>query len=396
MAAPMAQPTPEPPGDGRIPGGTLSTDGRAGGANPGGANPGGAPSPMAASSNAAPSPGAASLPNAAPSPAGGPSARARLAGRTPTRSGVPLGAFAALATAMLLAGLCVTLGKMALAHLTVVALAGPRCVAAALFLVPLALAEAGRGPSARAVLAGMGAREWVDLVAQAFFGIVAFTLLMLGGVALTSAGEAGLIAATMPLAILVLALPLLGEGLRARPLVAALVATLGIAVVTFADPGTETAEAGRRWLGNLLVAGAVVSEALYTLFAKRLAARLPPATMALLLNVIGLVLFAPLLALQPWGALIRDVPWTAWGLAALYGVLTSGLALVLWYRGTRWVTGGVAGLFTVFLPVGAIVSGVLLLDETVEPHQAAGAAVIALALLIGLAPGRWWGWLRRA
>ena len=298
----------------------------------------------------------------------------------------PFTAYAMLASAMFIAGLCVTLGKIALEHLPVVALAGPRCVAAMAFLAPFALAEARQGPSVRATLAGMSGREWVDLVAQALFGIVLFTLLMLGGVSLTGAGEAGLIAATMPLAILVLALPLLGERLRTRPLIAAIIASLGIAVITFA--GGEGQGGDLRWLGNLLVALAVVAEALYTLFAKRLAARLPPVTMALLLNAIGLVLFMPLLAFQPWGTLVATVPWQAWAIGALYGVLTSGLGLVLWYRGTRHVAGGTAGLFTVFLPFGAIASGMALLGESLDTRHALGGAVILVALMVGLTPGR--------
>ena len=168
---------------------------------------------------------------------------------------------------------------------------------------------------------------------------------------------------------------------------AALVATLGIAVITFAGGG-EGAAGAWRWLGNLLVAGAVVSEALYTIFAKRLAARLPPATMALLLNLVGLALFAPLLALQPWGELARAVPWEGWAVAALYGTLTSGLALILWYRGTRHVPGGRAGLFTAFLPVGAIASGAFLLGETLGSREWLGGAVIGGALVIGLLPTR--------
>ena len=299
---------------------------------------------------------------------------------------VPWTAYAALTASMLLAGLCVTLGKIALAHLPLLALMGPRCAAAALFLLPFAIREARDGVSVRGTLAGMTARERIDLVAQALFGIVLFTLLMLGGVRFTTAGEAGLIAATLPLVILVLALPLLGEPLRMRPAIAALIATLGIAVITFA--GGEGSAGAWRWLGNLLIAGAVVAEALYTIFAKRLAARLPPATMALLMNLVGLLLFAPLLATQPWRELAATVPWEGWAIGALYGMLTSGLALILWYRGTRHVPGGRAGLFTVFLPVGAILSGALLLGETLGPREWLGGGVIALALVIGLLPSR--------
>ena len=299
--------------------------------------------------------------------------------------GPPYGAYASLTASMLIAGLCVTIGKAALAYLPVVALAGPRCVAAIVFLLPFAWAEWRGAPAVRAAMRTLDARAWRDLAVQAFFGIFAFTLLMLGGVRLTGAGEAGLIAATMPLVIMVLALPLLGERLRARSLAAAGIASLGIAVITFTG---AAGEGSARWVGNALVALAVVAEALYAIFAKRLAGRLPPATMSILLNVAGLVFFAPLLAFQPWGALIAEVPARGWALGVAYGALTSGLALVLWYRGMRRVPGGTAGLFTVFLPVGAVLSGMAFLGETIDARQAAGGMVILAALAIGLSRPR--------
>ena len=274
---------------------------------------------------------------------------------------------------MLIVGLCVTLGKMAVEHLTVVALAGVRCLAAALALWPFARAEGVPPPMER--------RDRLDLFWQAFFGVFAFTLLMLGGVQLTGAGEAGLIAATMPLAILLLALPMLGEGLSARAVVAAIVASGGIAVVTFAGGAGEG-----RMLGNLLVAAAVIAEALYTIFAKRLAGRIPPATMAMRLNLVALLVFAPLLPFQPWADLLARTPIHVWAIAVAYGVGTSGIALILWYRGTRRVEGGTAGLFTVFLPVGAIASAALILGEPIGGRHVVGGAVIGVALAIGLAP----------
>ena len=292
---------------------------------------------------------------------------------------MPILAFIQLASSMLIVGLCVTLGKMAVEYMPVIALAGVRCLAAALALWPLARRE-------RAEARPMTGRDRFDLVAQAFFGVFAFTLLMLGGVERTSASEAGLIAATMPLAILVLALPLLGEGLNARALVAALIASLGIALVTLTGNGVGTGT--NRMLGNALVLCAVVAEALYTLFAKRLAGRISPALMALRLNLVALAMFAPLMVFQSWGTLVETVPPSAWALGALYGIGTSAIALLLWYRGTRRVAGATAGLFTVFLPVGAIGSAAWLLGEEVGARQLAGGAVIAFALLVGLVPAR--------
>ena len=298
---------------------------------------------------------------------------------------------------MLVVGLCVTAGKAATEHLPVVALAGVRCTAAALALWPLARREGAVPP--------MTGAERRDLALQALFGVFGFTLLMLGGVRYTGATEAGLIAATMPLAILVLALPLLGEGLSVRAVRAAAFAALGIALVSgvrdagMVPDGAAVPVSSALWLGNALVVGAVACEALYTIFAKRLAGRLPPATMALRLNLVGLLMFAPLLAFQPWGDLARNVPPAIWALGALYGVGTSAVALVLWYRGTRAVSAGTAGLFTVFLPVGAAASAVLFLGEAIAMRHVAGGLVIAFALVIGLAPRGGGGgvrpWLRR-
>ena len=293
-------------------------------------------------------------------------------------------AYTQLALSMFVVGLCVTAGKAATEHLPVIVLAGVRCTAAAIALWPLAR---GEGP-----VPPMTGGERRDLALQALFGVFGFTLLMLGGVQLTGATEAGLIAATMPLAILVLAMPLLGEGISPRALRAALVACVGIALVSGVRPvgplAEATPDATAAWLGNALIVGAVVCEALYTIFAKRLSSRLPPATMALRLNLVGLAMFVPFMPFQPWVAVLQDAPPWVWALGALYGVGTSAVALVLWYRGTRSVRGGTAGLFTVFLPVGATLSAVLFLGETIEARHVAGGIVIGFALVAGLARRR--------
>ena len=303
-------------------------------------------------------------------------------------------AYAQLALSMFVVGLCVTAGKAATEHLPVIVLATVRCTAAAVALWPLARRE-GPVPS-------MTRDERRDLALQALFGVFGFTLLMLGGVRLTGATEAGLIAATMPLAILILAMPLLGEGIGPRALHAALIASVGIALVSGVRPVGPAAgpmpDASAAWLGNALIVGAVVCEALYTIFAKRLASRLPPATMALRLNLVGLAMFAPLVPFQPWETVLREAPPGVWALGALYGVGTSAIALVLWYRGTRSVRGGTAGLFTVFLPVGATLSAVVFLGETIEMRHVAGGIVIGFALAVGLVPRRGGGvrpWLGR-
>ena len=172
-------------------------------------------------------------------------------------------------------------------------------------------------------------------------------------------------------------------------------AVAGIALVSLAreadaehDPATL--------IGNLLLFGAVVCEAIYVVVGKRLTGSIGPMRISALINLWGLVLVAPFGILQatgyriatPWGTLQASpfpfayIPESSYALLAGYAIAASVVTVWLWMTGLRRVPAASAGVFTVFLPISAAAVGVAFLGERFSAVQAAAFALALLGVLL--------------
>lgn len=284
---------------------------------------------------------------------------------------MPLFAFACLALSMLMVGGNIAIGKAVLADLPVFLFAFIRFLIACLVLAPgMLLAPVRRGLDRGAVR---------GLFLQSFFGCFLFSLFMLYGVTLTSATSAGIITSATPSLIALLAWLWLRERVDGRNALAIALAVGGIALLNLlgADGGRDGL------LGNLLVLGAVLAEALFAIYSRRLSLRLHPWAMAFGVNLAGLLLFLPL-ALPQLPAFDWRAPAPAtWGLLLFYAITASVLSFLLWYRGIRQVPANVAGLFTGLMPVSAALVGVLALGERFALSHALGMLLVLGAILLG-------------
>jgi len=276
-------------------------------------------------------------------------------------------AYLQLAGAMVLAGATVAVAKPVVAVVPVYVFGALRFAIAAAILVPLALRGRPPRPTAR------------DLAAAAllsFFGAFLFTILILEGVARTGALDAAVITSTIPAATLLLSALVLGERLTLRRGAAVALASLGIAAIAL--PGISGGGGGTASVaGNLLVVGAVFAEAMFTVLARRLGARLAPVPLAAIASVAATVMFLPFAAAE----VARDgwpvIDAGTWALIVFYSTAGSVVAFLLWFQGLRRVDAGVAGSFTALLPVSGALLAVVALGEA---FTAAHLAALALAL----------------
>lgn len=283
-------------------------------------------------------------------------------------------AYLQLAGAMILAGSTVAAAKPVVAVVPVYVFGALRFAIAAAILVPMAW-RGGLGPATR--------RDLAAAVLLAFFGAFLFTVLILEGVARTSALDAALITSTIPAATLVLSALLLRERLTLRRGAAVVLASAGIAVIALPDAAGGAASS---LAGNLLVVAAVFSEAMFTVLAKRLGAALSPVPLAAVTAVSAMAMFLPFAAVQVGTGGWPAIDAGTWGLILFYSTAGSVLAFLLWFQGLRRVDAGVAGAFTVLLPVSGAALAVLALGERPTLGH---AAALALALAaIWLATGR--------
>jgi drug/metabolite transporter (DMT)-like permease len=277
---------------------------------------------------------------------------------------------------MSLTGAYVALVKPLTALLPVFALAFLRFAIAAVVLLPWSRRAPSEPPLTRL--------ESRQLFLQSFFGNFLFSVCMLSGVERTSATASGLVMGALPVVVALLSAALLRERLGARVLLAALSSAAGIALVQVARPAQSAAAAS--WLGDALVFGAVCCEALYVVIGKRLSATRTPMRVSAWINLWGLALTAPLGLWQMTRIDASAIPPRFWAILVFYSLAASVAVVALWMSGLRRIPAGVAGVFTVALPLTTTAVAVGVLGESLTWLHAVALAFALLAILLAARP----------
>ena len=223
-------------------------------------------------------------------------------------------------------------------------------------------------------------------ILKAFFGmsflnnVVPFSLIVWGQQHIAS-GVASILNATTPLfTMLVAHWFTTDEKINPRRLLGVLTGMGGVGLMMGLD-SMETS--GFHLLGQSAILLAAFSYGLAGVYGKRFAQlEIPPlATATGQLCASSMILIPLTLWIdQPWTMTIPSIE----GMGSLLGiaVLSTALAYVIYFRLLK--TAGATNLLlvTLLIPVSAIILGVFLLDESLEPQHLSGMGVISLGLLI--------------
>ena len=235
----------------------------------------------------------------------------------------------------------------------------------------------------------LSARTKKLLFLESFLGNFLFSICMLFGVSMTSAVSAGVIMAAIPAVVALMSWAFLRERITQRVWGAIACAAAGIGLLALVRPHEGAgAQAGRVWLGNLLVFGAVLCEASYAVIGKTLTGALGPKRITALINLWGFALVTPLGA---WAALSFDftaVRPGSWVLLVFYSLAASVWTVWLWMTGLKAVPASQAGVFTVMLPVSAALVGVLVLGEPLGGLQLLAFGLALAGVVLATAPSR--------
>lgn len=280
-------------------------------------------------------------------------------------------AVAMLVGAMSLAGSSVVVGKMLVATVPVFVAAFASLLVAFVCMMPLMI---GRFDELR-LLTG---REWMYLFLQGLCGIVLFRVFTLYGLHMTGAVQAGIITGATPAVLAVLSLLLLGERISGRMAVGIVLAVLGCMVINvfaFGGGGENTL------FGSLLVGLAVVSEALFTIFRKRICRSVSATTNT------AVLIFCSLLLLAVPAAMEFRVMSSGFSLAAItaivyYGVFATVVAYLLWTGAVGQVSGSIAGAATAAMPASSVILAVVVLGEPPHWQHLAGCLLIISGIFV--------------
>ena len=196
----------------------------------------------------------------------------------------------------------------------------------------------------------------------------------------TTASQAGIITAMLPLLVMMTAPLTLKETVSKRTWCGGLVAVSGVIWLTLASSPAENAP--HPMLGNFLEFMAMVCATGYTIALKSLTARYSPFFLTAVQAFVGCLFFFPLLFLPSTQPVTELHPVSALAIIYLGAIISIG-AYGLFNYGVKHVSTSHAANFVNLIPVFAVLLGWLILNESFNGYQIMAAIVIMTGVFIG-------------
>ena len=295
-------------------------------------------------------------------------------------------AYAQMTASMLLIGSMFVVSKVIVANIPVMTASFFRQFLACLALIAVLLWRNRHGE--KVVCPPINTRDRWILFIQIFCGIFLFSLLLLWGVQRTNAIDASIITSATPLSMMLFGVVFLSERmtwLRGVALICALAGALVMNVYGAQAHAGVTNNAHNVWLGNLLIAGAVLFEGVFFGAQKLLSRPLPSIWLMVILTAGASVLFAPFALYDALTFDFSHVPMYVWGLVVYTGIGITALGVLLMHAGIKQVPNSSASVFTALMPVSGVVLSVLLLNEAFRWYHLLGMVLVmvGMGLIVG-------------
>ena len=220
-------------------------------------------------------------------------------------------------------------------------------------------------------------RDWLTLAWLGVIGHCLYQYLFIGGLARTSVANSSLLLAATPVVIALLSAVLGQDRISRFHWLGAALSMFGLYIVV----GRDASMSDHSLSGDLMMLGAVICWAVYTLIAGRLMIRHSPVGVTGISMAIGTCLYVPL----SWPAL-RRVPWSGLSIGTWSAIVYSGLfalfvAYTIWYVAVREIGSARTSVYSNLIPLVAMLTAVVFLGEPLSPSKVFGAC----AVLVGVA-----------
>ena len=195
----------------------------------------------------------------------------------------------------------------------------------------------------------------------------------------TTASQAGMITAMLPILVAVIARITLKEKVKTKTIVGFILAIAGIYWLSLLSETSTFAPCPI--LGNFLEFLAMICAAGYTICVKYLSGRYHAMFLGAFQSFVGTIFFAPFLFFSAQGIPKAFPLWPT--LAILYlGCMITFVAYTLYIYGVSKIPASQASAFVNLVPVFAIILGWLILDEKFTWLQSVGVGLVFLGVFV--------------
>ena len=199
------------------------------------------------------------------------------------------------------------------------------------------------------------------------------------GTKLSSAANGSLVTSATPAFVLLFAWMLLGEKITTPRVFALVLATIGVIAVI--DPRSAQLNPDQ-FLGNLLLIGAAITWALYSVLVRKVTQNIDVLLFSLVAFLGGLPVSVPAAAWELSAAGIGEITFGVVAGVLFLGIISTALAMVLWNTAFAYVDASLASLTFFAQPVVGTFLGWLFLGENITPLFLLGGLLIGFGLVI--------------
>jgi len=242
-------------------------------------------------------------------------------------------------------------------------------------LLPVALLQGARWPAYR---------DWPAVAGLGMLFFAVFPLLFNASLIFTTAARGALALSTLPLLTMVVGAALGSEALTARKSAGVVIAMFGVAIALLS--GLASAPPGA-WRGDLLMVGAALCMALYSIWSKPFIARSGPISFTTMAMGVGA---ACLILMSYWNgsfAAVAAFGMPQWLAATYLGAFGSALTFYLWAFALARTTPTRVAISVSVNPVAASLVGAALLHEPLGWNLVAGIVTVFAGIWIATTTG---------
>jgi drug/metabolite transporter (DMT)-like permease len=222
-------------------------------------------------------------------------------------------------------------------------------------------------------------KDLFSIFLLSFFGNFLYSILLLYGLKLTSATESGIISGAAPVVTVVLSYVFLHERLDQKKIFGLLLVILGIIIINLS--GNASSDEMHSVVGDILIGGSVIGEALWTILGKTTSPKMSPLVLAALTTFSGFLLFLPFGIVEAISFPFQSLPASSWLVVVYYGSVGTVGAYLLWYQGMPKVSASTAGMFVGIMPVSTVILSYVLLKEPFLWAHVLGILCVLAALV---------------
>ncbi|SDB22717.1 Threonine/homoserine efflux transporter RhtA [Desulfonatronum thiosulfatophilum] len=219
------------------------------------------------------------------------------------------------------------------------------------------------------------AAQILPIIVLGLSGIFAYNVLFFIGLQTVEAGRAAVIVATNPIFVALLAALLFQEPLGPGRLVGIGLSVSGAVLAITGGHPLALFNQVLTW-GDVAIFGCVASWVTYLLVGKVMMQNLSPHAAVTYSCLAGTVMLLPFSLTEGLIGHLRLIPWTLWAALLYLGMFGTVLGFTWFYQAVKEIGPSRAAVFINFVPIWAIVSGFLILGESLNLTLIMGAAMV--------------------